>query len=659
MKYLIVVESPTKAKTLEKFLEKQYLVLPTMGHIKDLPKSKLGVEIENNFRPQYQYVAKKETLSRLKQAIKEAEQVYLATDPDREGEAIASHVEELAKKVLKPDQIKRITFHEITKTALLNSLSSPGKVNYHLVDAQIARRVLDRLVGYTLSPVLWKKIRRGLSAGRVQSVVLRLIVEREKERRAFNKKKYWRISAAFEKEGKFLTGELVRFQGKKLMQRKTLNLFAGSYSFQETFLHSLSAAEKVVTNFYPPFIVKEVISRSVLRQPPPPLATATLQQQANRFLGFTSRQTMALAQRLYEKGLITYHRTDSLNLSEEARKKMRLYIEKNYGLSYLPPKPRFFKNRARVAQEAHEAIRPTNFKRLSVADKKENRLYQLIWSRALASQMAAASWQSNRVKVADKEGNLFALRHKKLLFDGFLKVLGRDKEEKEWPEIKEGEILKTAHFSLIASETLPPPRYSEASLIALLEKEGIGRPSTYAPIITTIKVRQYAEKEEGEFKPTALGEVVSDFLKDHFIEIVSLPFTAEMEAGLDQVANGKKKWPLLIKNFYDPFLKKVREAEKAERVKVPVEKTGEKCPKCHQGELVIRTGRFGKFISCSRFPECDYTAPYIEKVPNVSCPKCGGDIIVKRTKKGRKFYGCSNYPRCRWASWRKPKAKKK
>jgi len=398
-----------------------------------------------------------------------------------------------------------------------------------------------------------------------------------------------------------------------------------------------------------------VIKKESRRYPPPPLITSTMQQVANRLLGFSSRQTMRVAQHLYEQGLITYHRTDSTALAKEAVEKIRNLILEKYGTNFLPSEPFFYRTRSRVAQEAHEAIRPTDVRHQEIGlGGQEEKLYRLIWRRAVASQMTPAVFEKVTARIK-KGPYLFETSGQKLVFPGFRQILGKEFLDSNFPDLKKGEEVSPFCLSPLKLETNPPPRYNEASLIAVLEKEGIGRPSTYAPIITTVENRYYAEKEEGVFKPTALGETVNDFLVNNFAEIVDLPFTAQMEEDLDRVANGKKRWTDLIKHFYQLFLQTLTKVEKeAPRAIVPVEETGENCPKCKKGKLVVRTGRFGKFLSCSRFPECDYTAPYNEKLKGIKCPKCGGEVVIRRSKKGRRFYGCANYPQCSWASWRRP-----
>jgi DNA topoisomerase-1 len=624
---LIVVESPTKAKTLSKFLGKEYMVEATMGHIKDLPKSKLGVDVDNDFKPQYEIVAKRaDVISKLKLSFKKADQVYLATDPDREGEAISAHVKEL----MDGGKSKRIVFHEITKDAVEEAIINPREVDKNLVDAQIARRVLDRLVGYELSPLLWKKVRRGLSAGRVQSVAVKLIVEKEREIEKFKADEYWEIFAKFEK----FTAQLV----KEVKDKKTT----------DKILADLDKAE---------FKVSDVRKREVSKSPYPPFTTSTMTQAAARIFGWSAKKTMRVAQGLYEGGLITYHRTDSLNLSAAAVSKARGYIQKEYGEKYLLEKPRFYKTTSKVAQEAHEAIRPTDATRLSSSfehQNEEKRLYDLIWRKFVASQMTQAVYSETAIDVSAKE-YLFRVSGQIMIFDGWRKLFNLDKEVIILPEVKVGEVLKLEKLWGEQKFTLPPARYNEASLIKTLEKLGIGRPSTYAPIISTIQIRQYVEKKEGKFFATPVGIAVTDFLTENFDDILDYAFTAEMENDLDRIATGEKAWEKEMGIFWKPFKKKVDVVTKTgKRVKIEVEKLGKKCPDCKEGELVIRIGRFGKFISCSRFPDCKHTEKYLEKV-GMKCPECGkGDVIIKKSRRGRNFFGCSRYPECKWASWKKP-----
>lgn len=645
---LIIVESPTKAKTLSKFLGKDYSIEATMGHIKDLPKSELGIDVEHHFKPLYQPVAKRaDTIKILISEAKKAKQVYIATDPDREGEAIASHVEE----IIDGGKPVRISFHEITKEAVEGAIANPRKIDHNLVSAQIARRVLDRLVGYKLSPLLWRKIRRGLSAGRVQTVAVRLIVEKEREIGKFKTQEYWEITCEVSaKKGDFVI-QLIEVGGKKIDVKNGKD------------------AEKIKKDLEKAgYIVSSVNKKEVHKNPYPPFTTSTMTQAGARIFGWSARKTMSIAQKLYEEGLITYHRTDSLNISQAAVGKARDLIAANYGQNYLPEKARFYKTTSKVAQEAHEAIRPTNLNGKvdpgsSKYAKDEETLYDLIWKRFVACQMTASVYDETTIDVIAKKENNYLLRASGQImkFDGWRKVIPPKKdpnsEAQQLPEAEQNENLKLKNVETIQKFTEPPARFNEASLIKTLEKLGIGRPSTYAPIISTIQIRNYVEKKEGKFFPTPVGTAVVDFLTEHFADVFDYQFTAGMENDLDNVANGEVKWEKSIGDFWGPFDKKLISVGKnSKRVKIPTEKTGRACPDCKKGELVIRIGRFGKFISCSAFPDCKHTEKYIEKI-GVKCPECKkGDVIVKKSGKGRKFFGCSRYPECKFASWRNPKA---
>ncbi len=656
---LIIVESPTKAKTLGRFLGKDYSLEATMGHIKDLPKSKLGIDTDKNFKPDYLVLdTKKESIGSIKKEAKKASGVYLATDPDREGEAIAKHVEEIlmtdAKKPLIKDQPKRIVFHEITKSAVERAIGNPRGIDANLVDAQIARRVLDRLVGYKLSPLLWKKVRRGLSAGRVQSVAVRLIVEREREIEAFKPDEYWEIFCDVVKtksKDKSFIVKLTKIEEKtaEVKNKKRAGEIVGD----------LEEAKYTVT---------EVKRREVKKNPYAPFTTSTMSQSGSRLFGWSAKKTMAIAQRLYEEGLITYHRTDSTNISKVAIARVRKFIESEYGENYVPEGPRFYKTKSKVAQEAHEAIRPTKVSTKVVESqtkygKDTERLYSLIWKRFIACQMSASIYDETRIDVdATKDNSIYALRASGQImkFDGWRKVIPPAKDEEPvLPTVEKDDLLDLIKVDSQQKFTQPPARFNEASLIKTLEKLGIGRPSTYAPIISTIQLRNYVEKEEKRFHPTTVGVAVNDFLVKNFDDVLDYSFTAQMEDDLDAVATGERKWEEMMKDFYTPFEKKLEEVEeKAKRVKIETEKLGKKCPDCKDGELVIRIGRFGKFVSCSKFPECKYTDKYVEKI-GMKCPECGkGDVIIKITnKKRRKFFGCSAYPKCKWASWKKPTKK--
>lgn len=667
---LIIVESPTKARTLGKFLGSGYDVEATTGHIKDLPKSKLGIEIENDFKPDYVEVEKRSaTIKLLKSKSKKAKNIYIASDPDREGEAIARHVEDVLandKLQISNDKFKRITFHEITKEAVNDAIAHPREIDQNLVDAQIARRVLDRLVGYKLSPLLWKKVRRGLSAGRVQSVAVRLIVEKEREIEKFKPEEYWEIFADVESVGPDGSSSRSTFsdvpagaQQDSLRSRHprffTVQLVKREVNDKKTADEVLSDLNKAK------YKVADVRKKTVTKNPYPPFTTSTMTQAASRVMGWSSKKTMSVAQKLYEEGLITYHRTDSLNLNTAFVNKARDFILKEFGDQYLPGKPRFYKTTSKSAQEAHEAIRPTGLNaKLEITEDKffddEQKLYHLIYRRFLGCQMSSAVYDEMAIDVsADKY--LLRASGQIMRFDGWRKLFMIDKEEIILPDVTKDTDLDLIKAWGDQKFTQPPARYNEASLIKTLEKLGIGRPSTYAPTISVIQIRNYVEKNDSkQFTPTVVGVAANDFLTTNFPETFDYQFTAEMEGELDSVAEGKLAWVKTIRDFWKPFDKKIKDVEKnSVRVKIEVEKLGRKCPDCGEGELVIRTGRFGKFISCLRFPDCKYTEKYLEKV-GVKCPECKiGEVIVKKTSKGRKFFGCSRYPECEYASWRAPK----
>jgi DNA topoisomerase-1 len=650
---LIIVESPTKAKTLGKILGSDYLIEATMGHIKDLPKSKLGVDVDNNFEPEYNLMAKKkdvvEKIISAVNKVKDGGLILLATDPDREGEAIASHVAELifSKTKVEKDSLKRITFHEITKDALYEALSSLSSINTNLVNAQTARRVLDRLVGYKLSPLLWKKVRRGLSAGRVQTVAVRLIVEKEREIEAFNPEEYWEIKAELKKDKDNFFAKLVEIEGKKAEVKNS------------------NQAQDIVSDLKKSkYFILSVEKKEVLKSPYPPFTTSTLTQTASNVLSWSSKRTMSIAQRLYEKGLITYHRTDSVNIAKTALDRARDYIKKNFDKDYLPSNPRLFKNKARLAQEAHEAIRPADVFTVPFSsgldlEAEEHRLYDLIWKRFLASQMSEAVYDETKLKIKAEGSRKYLLSSLGLVmkFDGWQVLYpNKNKDDVVLPPLSEGDSLSLVKVVSEQKFTQPPARYTEASLIKTLEKLGIGRPSTYAPIISTIQQRNYVEKKEGKFYPTKIGIAVNDFLVPNFKDVFDYSFTARMEDNLDKIAKGDLIWRDVIGDFWRPFVLILNDVEaNSERVKIETDFVGRKCPECKEGDLVIRIGRFGKFISCSRFPDCKYREKYVEKV-GVLCPECGtGEVIIKKTAKGKRFYGCSHYPDCKWASWKLPK----
>lgn len=670
---LIIVESPTKARTLSRFLGKDFVIDPTLGHVLDLPKSKIGVDPENNFAVEYSPVAKKkDVVAKIKEDAKSADKIYLATDPDREGEAISAHV----KNVLSENHEKvahkfsRIVFHEITEGAVKEAIANPRDIDLKLVDAQTARRVLDRLVGYKLSPLLWRKVRVGLSAGRVQSVAVRLIVDREREIKAFVPLEYWEVFAALRTQG-----TIRRKQEEFAVKLVKINDTKADVKNKEQADQVVANLEKAI------YEVANVEKKEVSKSPYPPFTTSTVSQAASRNYFWTARKTMSVAQKLYEEGLITYHRTDSLSLNVQAVFSARGFIKNKYPQNYLPEKSRFYKTTSKVAQEAHEAIRPTNVRVLS--DKEEvvslgkdaQVLYGLIWRRFVACQMANSIYDKTTIDVVARgaggvENASYTLRAtgQIMKFDGWRALYSKAKSEEgeaviQLPEVWQGEVLQLVKVDAQQKFTEPLARFTEASLVKTLEKLGIGRPSTYAPTITTVQDRQYVEKSEGKFQPTLLGEAVNDFLVANFPDIVDYSFTAGMEDDLDNIARGEKKWVPVLKSFWQPFSKKLEGVQKtAERIRVRTESTGEKCPKCREGGQVIRVGRFGKFLSCSRFPDCDWKDTYIEKV-DVKCPECGqglpaGEVIVRKTRRGKRFYGCSRYPNCKWASWRRPDTQK-
>lgn len=654
--HLVIVESPTKAKTIGKFLGKDYVIKASMGHVVDLPKSTLAVDVDHDFKPDFQVVTdKKKIIAELKAVAKGAKEIILATDPDREGEAIAYHVAETLK--LPVNKRKRMVFHEITKEAIEDALKNPREIDTHLVDAQTARRVLDRLVGYKLSPLLWQKVRRGLSAGRVQSVALRLIVEREKEIEKFAKNPYYTIHAVVKKEQE-VTFDLLEISSQKIESQETFTLYDGEYKVSKTSIGKEAGAKEIIADLQgKQGVVADVIQKEMRRSPQAPYTTSTLQQDASRRLGLNGKRVMSIAQKLYEEGYITYHRTDSVAIAASAQTAIRSYVAKEYGDKYLPEKPRFYASKQKLAQEAHEAIRPTAVGQISNHKSQISnlvgeigwRLYELIWKRAVASQMADAVTESTTVMM-DIEKYRFKANGSVLVFDGFLKVNPFGLQDNRLPQFTVGDSLQLQNIFDTFHETSAPPRYNDASLIKTLEEKGIGRPSTYATIVSTIESRLYIERNEGRFTPTAVGNAVTEFLVTNFADIDDIPFTAEMEDSLDAIANDKKDWVPMIRAFYKPFEKKLGEVKDTARVKIEVEELNEACPQCGE-PLVIRTGRFGKFISCGTFPTCKFSKPYLEDT-GVLCPKDGGKVIARKTKKGRKFFGCANYPACDYATWK-------
>jgi len=654
VKSLVVVESPTKARTVKKLLDRKYEVVASMGHVKDLPRSQLGVDIDHEFAPKYVVPkGKGPVIKELKAAAKKASAVYLATDPDREGEAISWHLASILNHV--NSKIKRIEFHEVTKDAVRKALQAPRDIDASLVNAQQARRILDRLVGYKISPLLWRKVRGGLSAGRVQSVAVRLICEREREIDAFVPQEYWSIAARLTREIED-TPFIARLVGKD----------GGKIEIQDE-----ATARAIVQELTPlTYRVAEIRRRDQQRHPAAPFTTSTLQQEANRKLGFSAARTMVVAQQLYEGldvgpegtvGLITYMRTDAVRVAEEAQQQTREHIGRAFGAEYVPAQPRQYTSR-RTSQGAHEAIRPTSVHRTPDLVKPflkadQYKVYRLIWERFLASQMASAVLDTLAVDITAGP-YLFRATGSRVKFPGFLRVYleGRDNGEEEaaegWlPDVQQGERLRLLGLDPAQHFTQPPPRYTEATLVRALEERGIGRPSTYAPIIETIKQRGYVEVEDRRMYPTELGALVNSLLVEHFPTVVDVDFTAHMEEDLDKVEEGQEDWVRLLHEFYGPFAEVLHKAEQnIEEVEIAPEEIGEPCPRCGR-PLVKRRGRFGQFIACSGYPACSYTRPV---GIGVRCPLDGGEIVERRTRKGRMFYGCANYPACTFTSWDRP-----
>ena len=667
MKHLVIVESPAKCKTIEKFLGKDYRVLSSFGHIRDLPSKDGSVDVDNNFKMNYKVSAQSEKhIKAIVKEAKDADTIYLATDLDREGEAISWHVLEELKNRIKgfdDSKIKRIVFSEITKKAIIDAVENPGKLDIDMVNAQQARRALDYLVGFNLSPVLWRKVKGGLSAGRVQSVALRLICERENEIDAFKPQEYWSIEGNFAVENGEFTAKLTHLEGDKL-EKFALN----SEKSASNAVESLRAGN---------YAISSIEKKQTRRNPAAPFITSSLQMEASRKLGFGARKTMQVAQKLYEAGLITYMRTDSVNLSGDALANLRDVIDKNYGSTYLPEKPNFYKTKGQNAQEAHEAIRPTNAanqaKNLGLTDD-DAKLYTLIWKRTVACQMMPAKLDQTAISITDQRKNTFRATGSVLVFDGFLKVYfesrsddddGSERDsllpsvtEKEPADLKE--IKPNQHF------TEPPARFSEATLVKSLEDHGIGRPSTYAAIVSTIRDRGYVKLEKKRFFPEDVGRIVNKFLTQHFATYVDYGFTADMEEKLDEVSRGEKDWVPMLGDFWQPF--KAQVDDKIESVKksdVTTEATGETCPTCGKGELLIRLGRYGRFKGCNRYPECKHIENINEngdvqekeepKDTGVLCPACGKhNIFEKKSRRGKIFYGCGGYPKCKNAYWNKP-----
>jgi DNA topoisomerase I len=714
-KNLVIVESPTKARTLSGFLGRDYEVKASVGHVRDLPKSKLGVDVNNGFRPDYIVPEEKEKVVReLKAAARGASAVYLATDPDREGEAISWHVMEAAEiKPRRERPIHRVVFHEITKSAIEEAFQHPRTIDFHLVNAQQARRVLDRLVGYKISPLLWKKVRRGLSAGRVQSVALRMIVEREREIENFVPREYWTIDAELSKEALPDARFRARLHGYAGKKKKDLEI--PDEATAQALVDLLRAAK---------YEVGEVRQRTINRRPSPPFTTSTLQQEASRRLGFNARRTMKVAQELYEGrqlgkegsvGLITYMRTDSTTVSKDAQEETRAYVTRRFGGDFVPSAPRVYTKKAKGAQEAHEAIRPTSVRREPDAIKRhltpdQLRLYTLIWQRMVASQMADAVFDQTSVDImaTPRSGGdvyLFRATASKLRFPGFRAVyfesrddgVDEDADTNTLPDLAAGDPLRLHELFPEQHFTEPPPRYTEASLVKALEENGIGRPSTYAPILATLENREYVERNGRQLRPQELGFVVTDLLTEHFPEFVDIGFTAEMEEELDDIAQGSRSWQPVVDQYYQPLDAAVKKAAKAT---VVYEASEEDCPECGakmvvrwgrfgkflacsrypdckgskplEGDreeqvvadefcpectstMTVKQGRFGRFLACSRYPECKGSRPFLTKI-GVACPKDGGQIVERKMRgRGKRvFYGCSNYPDCDFTSWTRP-----
>ncbi len=663
-KNLVIVESPAKARTLSKILGKGYSLKASMGHIRDLPKSQLGVDIEKGFMPKYVVPREKsKVVQELRQATKTASTIYLATDPDREGEAISWHLAEVTKTNRIP--YRRIIFHEITKAAIERAFKHPRSIDMQLVNAQQARRVLDRLVGYKISPLLWQKVRRGLSAGRVQSVALWIIVDREREIEKFVPVEYWTIEAELTK--KIPTAEVAAFRA----------MLVGLIDGTRLDIHSREEADEISDELKQAgYSVIRVKTKKVTRQPAPPFITSTLQQEAWRKLHFSASYTMAIAQQLYEGlpigdegsvGLITYMRTDSTRVARSAIVEAREFIISKYGSQFIPPHARSFIKSVKGAQEAHEAIRPTRIWREPFLIKPyltpaQFKLYQLIWKRMVASQMSAALFDNTTVdieaKYPDFKANyLLRTSVSVISFPGFITLYteGKDEAEEEkrksssLPRLEKGDELKLLGLSPEQHFTQPPPRFTEATLVKMLEQWGIGRPSTYAPTLSIIQERGYVTKANGSFKPTELGVVVNDLLCQYFPDIVDIEFTARMEDELDEIAHKNRNWVHVVQDFYTPFEKSLQNASRLmEKVKLADELTEEICPQCGK-PLVIKTGRYGKFLACSGYPKCKYTKSFLIKI-GVNCPQCGSELVERLSKKKRTFYGCSNYPNCQFAT---------
>lgn len=650
-KYLVIVESPAKAKTIEKYLGRQYKVVASKGHVRDLPKSKMGIDIENNFEPNYITIrGQGETIKEIKRLAKKAEKVYLASDPDREGEAIAWHLAHILNLDLNDDN--RVVFNEITKDAVKAAFKTPRKIDRNLFDAQQARRVLDRLVGYSISPILWQKVKKGLSAGRVQSIALKLIIDRENEIKAFKPEEYWEIEGTFLKDRKKFAASFYGMDGKKTK--------LANEQEAKAVMDRLSSRD---------FTVDKITRKEKTRQAPKPFTTSTLQQEAAHKINFRTRKTMMVAQQLYEGiylgrqgtvGLITYMRTDSTRISDIAKTEAAEFITNEFGEAYSSHVQRKVKNQ-KGAQDAHEAIRPSSVMRTPESlekylDKDQMKLYRLIWSRFVASQMTPAIMDTVKAELS-QNGVTFVANGSQVKFPGYLSVYeegSKKKKDKMLPPMEEGDQVKSVDIEPSQHFTNPPARFSEPSLIRTLEENGVGRPSTYAPTLQTIQSRYYVKLVNKRFESTELGEIVNDLISQYFPQIVNVQFTADMETDLDKIADGYEQWKEVVRKFYTPFSKELEKAEKEmEKVQIKDEPAGFDCKLCGS-PMVIKMGRYGKFYACSNFPECHNTEPIVKEI-GVKCPKCHeGEIIERKSKKNRLFYGCNRYPECDFVSWDKP-----
>lgn len=648
-KNLVIVESPAKAKTIKKFLGTSYKIEASMGHVRDLPKSQMGIDIENDFEPKYITIrGKGELLSKLRKEAKNADKVYLATDPDREGEAISWHL--VTALNLENKDISRITFNEITKNAVKKSIKEARDIDMSLVDAQQARRVLDRVVGYTISPLLWQKVKKGLSAGRVQSVALRIICDREDEINSFIPEEYWTIEAVLKDKNKKINAKFWGDTEGKIELKNNEQV--------ESILKEIEKAD---------FVVIDNKKGKRIKKPVAPFTTSTLQQEANKHLNMATQKTMMIAQQLYEGvdikgegtvGLVSYIRTDSVRISDEAYEDAKSFIINTFDNEHINPERVIYKSKGKT-QDAHEAIRPTSAQRTpeSIKESLSNdqyKLYKLIWERFIASQMAPAVYETQSLKI-QANNYIFRASGSVLKFKGFLEVYDKNTDDAEGkiPEVEIGnklnmnDIIPTQHF------TQPPPRFTDASLVKTLEEIGVGRPSTYAPTLTTIQARNYVVKESKMLYPTELGEVINDIMKTYFPDIVNIDFTANMEDDLDKVEEGKQEWKQIIRDFYPDFIKAVESAqEKLSKIEIKDEVTDVICDKCGRN-MVVKYGRYGKFLACPGFPDCQNAKPFFEDA-DVNCPKCGGKVQIKKTKKGRKYFGCENNPECDFMSWNKP-----